>query len=56
LVLGRALQLDVNGLPYPRHVDIVGWPDPDGHDKSKQLMKATEIADMMVLEIDPRCA
>ena len=54
LVLGRSLRLDVNGPPYPRHVDIIGWPDPDSDNKSKQLMKATEIADKMVLDIDPR--
>jgi len=46
----RGLSLDVNGKPYPRHVDIVGWSD----EKHDRLMKATEIADTMKLDLDPR--
>ncbi|MHC4402052.1 MAG: hypothetical protein ACYTG0_20460, partial [Planctomycetota bacterium] len=53
MVRDRGMQLDVNGPPYPRHVDIVGWP-PDSADNSKRLMIATEIANKMTLEIDPR--
>ena len=49
----QGLSLDVNGPPYPRHVDIVGWPATDKH---ARLMKATEIADKLSLEIDPRGA
>jgi hypothetical protein len=48
---GQELSLDVNGSPYPRHVDLIGWPMTD---KDARLMKATEIADKLLLEIDPR--
>ena len=44
------LSLDVNGPPYPRHVDIVGWPA----EKHAQLQHATNIADKLTLELDPR--
>jgi hypothetical protein len=50
LVTKQALHFDVNGEPYPRHVDVVGWPD----EEDAQLMRATEIADGMTLELDPR--
>jgi hypothetical protein len=50
LVTAQALHFDINGEPYPRHVDVFGWPD--GEDA--RLMRATEIADGMTLEIDPR--
>ena len=50
VVLTQELAFEVNGRPYPRHVDIVKWPD----DEHEQLMKATEIADVMRLELDPR--
>jgi hypothetical protein len=50
LVSASGLSCDVNGPPYPRHVDVIGWPQ----DKDGQLMKATEIADKLALEIDPR--
>lgn len=50
LVSASGLSCDVNGPPYPRHVDVIGWPT----DKDAQLMKAIEIADKMALEIDPR--
>jgi hypothetical protein len=46
----RGLTLDVNGDPFPRHVDIVGW----SADKSDRMMKATEIADELALELEPR--
>jgi hypothetical protein len=51
LAKGQELSLDVNGPPYPRHVDLIGWPMTD---KDARLMKATEIADKLLLEIDPR--
>jgi hypothetical protein len=50
LATSQGLSLDVNGSPYPRHVDIIGWSG----DKDDRLMKATEIADLLSLEIDPR--
>lgn len=50
LATGQGLALDVNGEPYPRHVDIVNWPE----DKNARLMRATEIADALRLQIDPR--
>jgi hypothetical protein len=50
LVSASGLSCDVNGLPYPRHVDVIGWPQ----EKDGQMMKAVEIADKMALEIDPR--
>lgn len=51
-ITALALRLDVNGDPYPRHVDIVGWPN--SNDKAARMMVATEIANGMSLEIDPR--
>ena len=50
LVTATGLSCDVNGPPYPRHVDIVGWSD----EKHVRLMRATEIADNVTLELDPR--
>jgi hypothetical protein len=50
LATSSGLLLDVNGAPYPRHVDLIGWPT----DKDVRLMKATEIADKLKLQIDPR--
>ena len=52
IVTTRPLHFDVNGDPYPRHADIIGWPD--GTDKPARMMLATEIANRMTLEIDPR--
>ena len=49
-VLAQALQFDVNGRPYPRHADIIGWPD----DKHARMMQATQIANRLILENDPR--
>ena len=50
LVIGQALQFHVNGRPYPRHADIIGWPNSE----DERLMRATEIANAMELAIDPR--
>ncbi|MGH8226509.1 MAG: hypothetical protein ACREU3_01175 [Steroidobacteraceae bacterium] len=50
VVRAQGLRLDVNGPPVPRHVDIVGWPP----EKDACLMRATEIANTMQLEMDPR--
>jgi len=50
VVVDRGLRLDVNGEPYPRHVDIVAWPE----EKHARLMTATEIAVSLKLEVDPR--
>jgi hypothetical protein len=51
LVTAQAsLHFDINGEPYPRHADIVGWPA----DEDARLMLATEIANGMTLEVDPR--
>ena len=44
------LSLDINGEPYPRHVDIIGWPQQ----KHDQMQHAANITDKLVLEIDPR--
>jgi hypothetical protein len=49
LVAAQNLSLDVNGEPFPIHVDIVGWPDA----KDARLMKATEIANKLKLELAP---
>ncbi len=51
LVTSQGLALDVNGQPYPRHVDLIGWSNMD---KDLRLMKATEIAEKLKLDIDPR--
>ena len=50
VVTAQALGFHVNGRPYPRHIDVIGWPD----EEDAQLMRATEIADSMTLELDPR--
>lgn len=50
LATGQGLALDVNGEPYPRHVDIVNWPE----DKDVRLMRATHIADKLRLRVDQR--
>lgn len=50
LARNQGLALDVNGEPYPRHVDLVNWPA----DKDARLMRATEIADQLNLRVDPR--
>jgi hypothetical protein len=50
-VTERGLQWDVNGQPYPRHADIIGWSVDEKH---ARMMVATEIANRMLLEIDPR--
>jgi hypothetical protein len=50
LAKSQGLALDVNGEPYPRHVDIVNWSE----DKNVRLMRAAEIADKLRLHVDPR--
>jgi hypothetical protein len=50
LVRAEGLTLDVNGDPYPIHVDVIGWPES----KDERLMKATEIANQLSLEIASR--
>lgn len=49
-VAEQQLGLDVNADPYPRHVDITGWADV----KHERLHKATEIANQLNLDLDPR--
>lgn len=49
LVTSQGLSLDVNGEPFPIHVDIVGWPEA----KDDRLMRATEIANKLKLELAP---
>ena len=49
LVTSQELSLDVNGEPFPIHVDIVGWPE----EKDACMMKATEVADKLKLELAP---
>lgn len=49
-VRAAGLTLDVNGEPYPRHADVIQWPQ----EEDAQLMRATEIANSMTLDIDPR--
>jgi hypothetical protein len=51
LIAGAGLQVEVNGPPFPRHVDIKGWSPSD---KADRLMRATEIADKLQLQLDPR--
>ncbi len=50
-VTDAGLHWDVNGEPYPRHADIIGW---SVNDKDIRMMAATEIANKMSLEMDPR--
>jgi len=47
------LTTDVNGPPFPRHVDLIGWPSTSD-EKHFQMMCATKIANKMQLRIDPR--
>lgn len=49
LVRSQDLSLDVNGEPFPIHVDIVGWPAA----KDARLMRATEIANKLKFELAP---
>lgn len=51
LAKSAGLSFDVNGSPYPRHVDLIGWSTTD---KDVRLMRATEIANSLLLVIDPR--
>jgi hypothetical protein len=53
IIVAQGLGLEVNGPPFPRHVDIVNWP---AGSKDERLMKATEIANKMTLELNPRAA
>jgi len=53
IVTGQGLQFDVNGRPYPRHADIIGWPNGDKH---ARMMAAARIANELTLQIDPRGA
>lgn len=50
IILGEGLAIEVDGDPFPRHADITGWDDA----KPLRLLKATQIADKLRLEIDPR--
>lgn len=52
IVTDQQLQFDINGDPYPRHADIIGWPV--GDEKHARLALATEIANRMTLEVDTR--
>jgi hypothetical protein len=48
LVTAQNLQYEVNGRPYPRHADIIGW---SADDKDVRMMAATEIANHMTLQV-----
>jgi len=47
-ITAQNLHYEVNGRPYPRHVDILGWPADSKH---LHMMTATEIANRMTLEM-----
>ena len=49
-VSAAGLRVEVNGTPFPRHAEIIGWPDA----KHEQLMRATTLAKVLRLELDPR--
>jgi hypothetical protein len=51
LVARAGLGYEVNHKPYPRHADIINWPNGP---KSAQMMAARILAKEMALEIDPR--
>lgn len=53
IVVEVGLTTDVNGPPFPRHVDLVGWP-PSTDAKHARKMCAVEIADKMRVILDPR--
>jgi len=50
IVTSQALSFDVYGEPYPRHADIAEWPV----EEHEQLMLATNIANAMTLDLDPK--
>jgi hypothetical protein len=50
IVTSQDLSFDVYDEPYPRHADIVEWPA----EEHEQLMLATDIADAMTLDLDPK--
>jgi len=47
--LDRQLAFDVNGVPHPRHTDVISWPTA----KHAQKELAREIAELMTLEKRP---
>jgi hypothetical protein len=51
LVINAGLRYEVNGKPYPRHADIIDWPNAPKH---VQMMAATNIANGLTLQLDPR--
>jgi len=47
-VFSEGLSFDANGVPYPEHADIVGWPDdrsqPDEKTKHSRMIVAQRMA------------
>ena len=52
IVTDQNLDWVVNGSPYPRHADLIGWLP--GSDKNARMLAAIKIAQRMRLELDPR--
>jgi hypothetical protein len=46
-ILGAGLAFSINGTPWPRHIDIVGWPD----EKHAQKQISIDIANGFALEM-----
>jgi hypothetical protein len=48
-ISGAGVALSINGVPWPRHADIVGWPE----EKHAQKLIAMDIANGFALEMAP---
>jgi hypothetical protein len=49
----KTLSLDVTDEPFPFHADIIGWPIGI-EAKSERMQLATDIANELKLQLDPR--
>jgi hypothetical protein len=49
-ILANDIKFDANGVPHPRHVDLVNWPA----DKHARKIIQEKIARTMSLSIRPR--
>jgi hypothetical protein len=48
-ILAEKLALDANGIPHPRHADLIGWPQA----KHEWKLIQQKIAAAMKLEVRP---
>lgn len=53
VMIDQGLCFDPDGKPHPRHVNVIGWPDPTREPKDKLKNIQQRIAAAMTLEIRP---